>query len=94
MRERGVRLWRVPPKTKGDWIDEEGRTYDAVGPLPREFFDQQWKNFTKQIPRHLRKADLVPVDVSTLSAGQIQRVRAFIAPLGSRIFIVGEQWQE
>lgn len=90
MEERGVTLTRAPKANAADWIDQTGRSYDAVGGFPGRFLDDQWDNFTMQIDRHLDKADLVPVDVSQFSADQIKRVRAFIAPLGPRVFTVGE----
>ena len=49
----------------------------------------QWDNFTRQIERHLEKADFVPVNVSQFTPEQIARVREFTAPLGSRVFIIG-----
>lgn len=87
--ERGVDLTRAPKGSSADWVDANGHTYDAVGNFPAEHFDRQWDNFTRQIERHLDKADFVPVDVSTFSPEQIARVREFIEPLGPRVFIVG-----
>jgi hypothetical protein len=63
-RERGVTLTRAPDGSLADWIDDAGRSYDAVGNFPPQFFDQQWVQFSYQIERHLSKADYVPVDVS------------------------------
>ncbi len=75
-------------------MDDDGLTYDAVGPFPRRFFDRQWKKFTLQIDRHLKKADRVPVDVSTFDPEQVRWVREFLEPRGPRVFMVGEKWQE
>jgi hypothetical protein len=87
----GVTLQRAPAGSSADWIDASGRTYDAVGNFPGDFFDRQWPQLQYQIQRHLDKADLVPVDVSRFSPEQAARVARFIADnnLGPRVFIVG-----
>ena len=89
--ERGVTLIRAPAESSADWVDEAGRTYDAVGPFPPMYFDRQWPQFTFQIERHLEKADLVPVDVSSFSPAQVARIEEFIIEhnLGPRVFILG-----
>lgn len=90
--ELGVRLRRAPAGSSADWVDETGRTYDAVGNFPAQFFDRQWPQLQYQIERHLDKAELVPVDVSRFSAGQIAKIEQFIADrqLGPRVFVVGK----
>ncbi|MEH1163921.1 WXG100 family type VII secretion target [Micromonospora sp. CPCC 205539] len=90
--ERGVRLSRAPGDSSADWVDDAGRTYDAVGNFPRQFFDRQWPQLQYQIERHLDKADLVPVDVSRFSPEQVARIEQFITDrnLGPRVFIVGK----
>ncbi|MGC4806476.1 hypothetical protein ACLQ2V_15745, partial [Micromonospora sp. DT233] len=87
-----VTLTRAPAGSSADWVDGAGRTYDAVGNFPSQFFERQWPQLQYQIERHLGKADLVPVDVSRFSAEQIARVEQFIADrrLGPRVFIVGK----
>ncbi|MFF5057042.1 hypothetical protein ACFY1S_28030 [Micromonospora sp. NPDC000663] len=42
--------------------------------------------------RHLEKADLVPVDVSTFTPAQVAQLEQFITDrgLGPRVFIVGK----
>jgi len=89
--ERGVTLTRAPAGSRADWIDESGRSYDAVGNFPPQFFDQQWPQFSFQMERHLGKADYVPVDVSRFTPEQISRIERFIAErgLGPRVFILG-----
>jgi hypothetical protein len=87
--ETGVRLERAPDAWGPDWIGSDGKTYDAVGPLPAEHFDQQWDNFQERIMDHLGKADYVPVDVSQFTPEQTAQVQEFIEPLGSRVFTVG-----
>lgn len=84
----GIQLDRSPDP-KVDWVDKAGKTYDAVGPFDGKHLQYQWDNFTRQIEKHLEKADFVPVNVSQFTPEQIARVREFIAPLGSRVFIIG-----
>lgn len=90
--ELGVRLRRAPTDSSADWVDESGRTYDAVGNFPAQFFDRQWPQLQYQIERHLDKADLVPVDVSPFSPGQVARIEQFIVDrqLSPRVFVVGK----
>ncbi|WKU06424.1 WXG100 family type VII secretion target [Micromonospora sp. HUAS LYJ1] len=91
-RELNVTLTRAPQNSSADWVDSNGRTYDAVGNFPGHYFDQQWPQLQYQIERHLTKADLVPIDVSRFSAEQIATIERFIADrgLGPRVFIVGK----
>ncbi|MBW4701218.1 WXG100 family type VII secretion target [Micromonospora sp. RL09-050-HVF-A] len=91
-RELKVTLSRAPEGSSADWVDSNGRTYDAVGNFPGHYFDQQWPQLQYQIERHLTKADFVPVDVSRFSAEQIATIERFIADrgLGPRVFIVGK----
>jgi hypothetical protein len=87
----GVRLTRAPRWSRADWFDERGTSYDAVGPFAAGRFDQQWRRFSEQIVLHLRKAELVPVDVSLFTADQVEIVDMFIATnrLAPRVFILG-----
>jgi uncharacterized protein YukE len=89
--ELGITLTRAPKGSRADWIDEAGRSYDAVGPFAAHRFDQQWGRLSEQIVLHLNKADLVPVDVSQFTPEQIVVIEKFIADekLGPRVFIVG-----
>ncbi|MFG2010580.1 WXG100 family type VII secretion target [Micromonospora sp. NPDC048868] len=88
----GVQLSRAPADSSADWVDDAGRTYDAVGNFPGQFFDRQWPQLQYQIERHLDKAELVPVDVSKFSVEQTARIEQFIADrdFGPRVFIVGK----
>ena len=91
---RGIRLQRLPAEQAGDWVDSAtGETYDAVGPVPSRFFDDQWSNLTRQISRHLfepgKAVDFVPLDVSGLSPEQAGRLIAWVARFGDRVIIVG-----
>jgi hypothetical protein len=89
---RGVTLKRAPHGSSADWVDDAGRSYDAVGNFPPQYFDQQWPQFQFQIERHLDKADLVPVDVSKFTPDQVARIEQFIADrnLAPRVFILGK----
>ncbi|MFG1654506.1 WXG100 family type VII secretion target [Micromonospora sp. NPDC049275] len=88
----GVTLRRAPTESSADWVDEAGRTYDAVGNFPAQFFERQWPQLQYQIERHLDKADLVPVDVSRFTPEQVARIERFITErrLGPRVFLVGK----
>ncbi|MCG5470445.1 WXG100 family type VII secretion target [Micromonospora sp. LAH09] len=90
--ELGVRLQRAAADSSADWVDEAGRTYDAVGNFPARFFDRQWPQLQYQIERHLDKADLVPVDVGQFNPEQVARIEQFITDrsLGPRVFTVGK----
>ena len=53
LQQRVGRLQR-DPSGDGDWIDQAGRVYDAVGPVPdAKFFDAA--SFDAQIDKHLLK---------------------------------------
>jgi hypothetical protein len=86
---KGVVLTRASEQSGADWVDEDGVTYDAVGPVPSKFFEQQWENLQTRITGHLDKAYYVPVDIDGLTPGQVATVKQFIAPLGPRVFLVG-----
>jgi uncharacterized protein YukE len=87
--DRGVVLTRATGQSGVDWVDEDGTTYDAVGPVPERFFEQQWENLQERITGHINKSYFVPVDVAGLTPGQVATVQRFIAPLGPRVFLVG-----
>jgi hypothetical protein len=90
--ELGVTLQRAPVGSSADWVDQGGRTYDAVGNFPNQYFDKQWPQLQYQIERHLGKAELVPVDVSKFTPEQVARIQQFIADknFGPRVFFVGQ----
>ncbi|MFF5296989.1 hypothetical protein [Paractinoplanes globisporus] len=90
----GVRLTRAPRWSRADWFDQYGVSYDAVGPFAAGRFDQQWRRFSEQILLHLRKADIVPVDVSLFTRAQAETVESFIGGhrLGPRVFTLGHTW--
>jgi hypothetical protein len=93
-RTLGVRLTRAPRWSRADWFDQHGVSYDAVGPFSAGRFDQQWRRFSEQILLHLRKADIVPVDVSLFTRAQAETVESFIGGhrLGPRVFTLGHTW--
>lgn len=72
-----------------DWIDQSGRTYDAVGGFEGKYFDQEWRSLQSQILRHMGKADFVPVDVSGFAPERAFRVQEFVDNLDGRAFTVG-----
>ena len=90
--ERGVTLRRAPAGSSADWLDESGKTYDAVGNFAARYFPRQWPQLRYQIVRHLSKAELVPVDVSKFAPRQVAQVEQFIADRGlaPRVFLVGQ----
>ena len=90
----GVRLIRAPKWSRADWFDEHGVSYDAVGPFASYRFEQQWRRLSEQILLHLRKAEIVPVDVSLFTRPQIETVELFIANrlLAPRVFTLGHSW--
>lgn len=85
----GVTLRRVGPGEVGDWVDQAGLTYDAVGGPPVRFFESQWANMRRQIIRHGEEYDVVPVNLAGLTAEQQQRVIDFTNSLdiGEFIFV-------
>lgn len=91
---RGVRLQRNPEGAGPDWVGSDGKSYDALGPVPSQFFDRQWAQLRYRITQHLTKADYVPIDVSGLTEQQVTTVKQYLtdnaAHLGSRVFLVGE----
>jgi CdiA C-terminal tRNase domain len=66
-----------------DWVDEEGTTYDAVGPAPSEHFNAT--QFNRSIDAHLRKQglDKVVVDTANLTPDQQASVATHIDQLPS-----------
>ncbi|MFD0327171.1 hypothetical protein ACFQZC_00670 [Streptacidiphilus monticola] len=90
--ELGVKLTRAPRDSSADWVDENGKTYDAVGNFPGRHFDAQWDAgaFQRQIVRHLEKAQVVPVDVSRFSPEQIDKVVQYVEELNNPgVVIIG-----
>ena len=77
-----------------DWVDDLGRTFDAVGPIPSKHFNLQ--SVTKSISSHLNKQglDKVVVDLRGLSSSQAAQVSRYISNLpssqSSRIIVLGK----
>ncbi|GEA85145.1 MAG: hypothetical protein NVV70_14140 [Cellulomonas sp.] len=90
--ERQVRLRRAEPGARHDWVDQHGTTYDAVGNFPAKFFDKQWDKLKEQIVLHLKKAQVVPVDVAQFTEEQRVLVREFVRGLANvQVVIVGDK---
>jgi hypothetical protein len=64
--EREVTLARAARQDDFDWVDHDGRTYDAVGNFPARFFEAEWDHLQVRIVDHLEKAEFVPVDISKI----------------------------
>jgi uncharacterized protein YukE len=88
-RALGIELKRSPDPNV-DWVDDAGRTYDAVGNFDARYFEPQWPNLQTRIVDHLAKADTVPIDVSRFTPEQVAKVQKFIDDngLGPRAFLV------
>jgi hypothetical protein len=77
-----------------DFVDEIGKTYDAVGGGKRAARHFKWSEYKRTIARHLRKSvDYVVIDLTGFSESQIQRVREYLLTLPdmlrSRIVPIG-----
>ncbi|MEJ2851810.1 MULTISPECIES: hypothetical protein [unclassified Saccharothrix] len=91
----GVHLTRVPVVHHGkttpptpDWIDTNGKTYDALT-IAGSYFDTAWPNFQNaKIPSHLAKADYVPIYAINLSPQQLAVMEQYVKTLGPRVFII------
>jgi hypothetical protein len=68
--EKKVGTLERDPDGAGDWIDKNGTTYDAVGPVPSQYFDE--RSFNHQVDRHLLKqgVDVTVVDTTGLNPSQ------------------------
>jgi RHS repeat-associated protein len=86
--ERGVWLTRSSDPAL-EWEDLAGNTYDAMGPIPQQYFDQELSNIEAQLATHLDKATYIPFDVTGLTPVQISVVQQLIAGYGPGVFIVG-----
>jgi hypothetical protein len=65
---------RRDPTGTCDWMDEQGRTYDAVGPVPAGRLNIP--AFLRQITRHLLKQglDTVVIDLTGFTAAERRAV--------------------
>jgi hypothetical protein len=55
-----ISLFRFP-EVGPDWIDEQGYTYDAIGPIPEEYYNLE--EVFGQVLKHLKKTQFVIVNV-------------------------------
>ena len=64
-----------------DWIDGQGRTYDAVGPVPAGRLNVQ--AFLRQITKHLLKQglDTVVIDLTGFTAAERRAVFTYLRGL-------------
>ena len=88
-------LHRATREDACDWVEENGRPYDAVGNFPPQYSERRWPARQGRIVDHLEKAGIVPVDVSQSTTSQAQQVRDFVESLPAaqreQIRLVGEQ---
>lgn len=72
---------RRDPTGAGDWIDAQGLTYDAVGPVPGGRLNVS--AFLRQIDKHLLKQglDKVVIDVTGFTSMQRRAVLAHLRRL-------------
>lgn len=78
---------RRDPSGDADWIDQNGHSYDAVGPVPSTMPPGKFalSSFLDQIVRHARKADFAVVDVRNLSEADRDAVAAFVDAMDERL---------
>lgn len=73
--EQRVGLLRRDPTGTSDWIDAQGVTYDAVGPVPVGRLDVQ--AFLRQIDKHLQKRGLDKVVIDLTGFTAVERHAVF-----------------
>jgi len=76
--EQRVGPLRRDPTGTSDWIDAQGMTYDAVGPVPAGRLNVQ--AFLRQIDKHLLKRglDKVVIDLTDFPAAEHRTVFAHL----------------
>ena len=63
-----------------DYVDDFGRSYDALGGFDPKFFNE--KSFLRQIEKHLLKSnDFTVIDLTGFSQAQIDVVRRHLSTL-------------
>jgi len=80
--ESEVGVLRRDPSGNTDWIDTNGKTYDAVGPAPSKYFDAE--SFTNSINYHLNNkqgVDYIVVDTTGLTSEQRTSVGEYVKTL-------------
>src|SRR2546425_749241 len=79
--EQRVGPLRRDPTGTSDWIDTQGVTYDAVGPVPAGRLNVQV--FLRQIAKHLLKRglDKVVLDLTDFTAAERRAVFAYLRHL-------------
>lgn len=89
----GVQLmrWAGPfGKKSPDWFDANGTTYDAYGPFDPRYFKTNWDNGKTKasLKAHAEKADIVPVDITGLDAGQVSLLKDYIKQFEPGMFLI------
>jgi hypothetical protein len=70
------------PHVGADYVDDLGRSYDALGGFDPKFFNE--KSFLRQIDKHLLKSnDFTVIDLTGFSQAQIDAVRRHLSTLSS-----------
>jgi hypothetical protein len=73
--EQRVGPLRRDPTGTSDWIDGQGVTYDAVGPVPAGWLNVQ--AFVRQIDKHLLKRGLAKVVIDLTGFTAVERRAVF-----------------
>jgi hypothetical protein len=83
------RTFRAPPPPDPgfDWVDDLGRTYDAMGDGTKAKY-VNLADFMESIAHHLRKGNnFTVVDLTGFAPDQISAVRAYVDTLGNPTII-------
>ncbi len=73
--QKSLKLRRSTPAEGGDWIDQNGKVYDLVGPVPPKFASQQIDSFLKQIAKHdVKSIDYIVIDLDGFGPDEIKRI--------------------
>ncbi|CCH29356.1 hypothetical protein [Saccharothrix espanaensis] len=80
---------RWPAEKGPDWIDTNGRLWDAMR-MKSSFFDSEWAwgNIQNSITKHLNKAHLIPIDVSDLTSAQLATLTQYVAPNRWKVVLI------
>lgn len=74
--EKRVGPLRRDPTGAGDWVDTQGRTYDAIGPVPSGRLNVS--AFLRQVDKHLMKQGLDKVVIDVTGFTSMQRRAVFV----------------
>jgi len=78
-----ARTFRQSPIKEIDWVDEMGRTYDAIGgpPAAARLNPSNPRVFLAAIDRHVNKADFTVMDYTGFTQEQVDVVTGYINTL-------------